>query len=64
MKIGSEGSGAYFRINPPCPAFWGVAPAGRFHRPKGFRAETGMKIGRKLGFYFRINSHAPWGTKG
>jgi hypothetical protein len=43
MKIGTEGSEAYFRTNSHAPPFGGVAP-------------RNMKIGRKLGFYFRINS--------
>jgi hypothetical protein len=74
MKIGTEGSEAYFRTNPPCPAFWGVAPpkmkigtegSEAYFRtnshapPFGGVAPRNMKKGRKLGFYFRINPLSP-----
>jgi hypothetical protein len=42
MKMALIDSKAYFRINPPCPAFWGVAP-------------RTMKIGRSLKLYFLTN---------
>jgi hypothetical protein len=51
MKMALIDSKAYFRIKPPCPAFWGVAP-------------RTMKKGRRLGLYFRTKPPCPafWGV--
>jgi hydroxymethylpyrimidine kinase/phosphomethylpyrimidine kinase len=57
MKTDIRDSGSYFRSNRSCHAS-GVTPAGRFHRPMGFRTETDMKTGSEGSkAYFRIKSH-------
>jgi hypothetical protein len=52
MKISSEGSEAYFRINPSCPVFWGVTPGKMKMALIDFKA------------YFRFNPSCPvfWGS--